>query len=149
MAEYVGELITSTEAERRGERTTTYLFDLDFFADDTPNVFTIDATYMGGVSRYAKAGWGADVGAGAPPPPHHHPPLTSRFFNHSCEPNLLVMPVFVESRDERRHHLAFFARRPIRYEWLPRWRAAVAPLAHDAVERTKQRAWGRGPSQVR
>lgn len=37
----------------------------------------------------------------------------SRFFNHSCDPNLMVWPCFVETHDPRRHELAFFANRDI------------------------------------
>ncbi len=53
VTEYVGELITSEEAERRGRQYdkdgTTYLFDLDF--NDAAD-FTIDATQSGNVSHF-------------------------------------------------------------------------------------------------
>lgn len=54
LTEYVGEVISSEEAEKRGhlydEKGTTYLFDLDF--DDDNSEFTIDATKMGNVSHF-------------------------------------------------------------------------------------------------
>ena len=52
--EYVGEVITSEEAERRGSvydaRQQTYLFDLDFY--DRDNMFTIDAYKYGNASHF-------------------------------------------------------------------------------------------------
>ena len=54
MTEYVGEIITTEEAERRGkfydQAGATYLFDLDF--DDDVQAFTIDATKYGNVSHF-------------------------------------------------------------------------------------------------
>ncbi len=54
LTEYVGEVISSEEAERRGylydEQGTTYLFDLDF--DEDNSEFTIDATKEGNVSHF-------------------------------------------------------------------------------------------------
>lgn len=54
LTEYVGEVISSEEAERRGhlydKQGTTYLFDLDF--DDDNSEFTIDATKEGNVSHF-------------------------------------------------------------------------------------------------
>ena len=53
VTEYVGELITFEEAERRGQQYdkegTTYLFDLDF--NDSAE-FTIDAAHSGNVSHF-------------------------------------------------------------------------------------------------
>lgn len=37
----------------------------------------------------------------------------SRYFNHSCNPNLQMHPVYTEERDIRRPFLAFFAKRDI------------------------------------
>ena len=54
VTEYVGEVVTTDEAERRGElydqEGKTYLFDLDFSCDD--NAFTIDAAYYGNISHF-------------------------------------------------------------------------------------------------
>lgn len=88
VVEYVGEVITSDEAERRGRtydaRQQTYLFDLDF--DDKDAMFTIDAY------RYGNA---------------------SRFINHSCDPNLHVYSVWVDSLDPRLPRIGLFAKRDI------------------------------------
>ena len=54
ITEYVGEVITNEEAERRGrqydKKGATYLFDLDF--DDENTAFTIDAAKMGNISHF-------------------------------------------------------------------------------------------------
>ena len=54
VTEYVGEVVTTEEAERRGqlydEEGRTYLFDLDFNCDD--NAFTIDAAHYGNISHF-------------------------------------------------------------------------------------------------
>ena len=53
VTEYVGEVITSEEAEKRGraydEEGETYLFDLDF---DDDQMFTIDAKKYGNISHF-------------------------------------------------------------------------------------------------
>lgn len=53
VTEYVGEVITSEEAEKRGkhydEEGETYLFDLDF---DDDQMFTIDAKNYGNISHF-------------------------------------------------------------------------------------------------
>lgn len=85
--EYVGEIITSEEAERRGQiydrQGATYLLDLDYLED----VYTLDAAYYGNISH---------------------------FVNHSCDPNLQVYNVFIDNLDERLPRIAFFATRTIR-----------------------------------
>lgn len=54
VSEYVGEVITNEEAERRGEmcdaQGITYLFDLDF--EDDNSAFTIDAANYGNISHF-------------------------------------------------------------------------------------------------
>ena len=54
ITEYVGEVITNEEAERRGrqydKKGATYLFDLDF--DDENTAFAIDAAKMGNISHF-------------------------------------------------------------------------------------------------
>ncbi|XP_036389956.1 histone-lysine N-methyltransferase SUV39H1-like isoform X1 [Megalops cyprinoides] len=85
--EYVGEIITTEEAERRGHiydrQGATYLFDLDYVED----VYTVDAAHHGNISH---------------------------FVNHSCDPNLQVYNVFIDNLDERLPRIAFFSTRPIR-----------------------------------
>ncbi|KAM8830377.1 histone-lysine N-methyltransferase SUV39H1-like isoform 1-T1 [Synchiropus picturatus] len=85
--EYVGEIITSDEAERRGhvydKQGSTYLFDLDYVED----VYTVDAAHQGNISH---------------------------FVNHSCNPNLQVFNVFIDNIDERLPRIALFSTRAIR-----------------------------------
>lgn len=87
--EYVGEVITSEEAEKRGQiydsEGRTYLFDLDYNDGDCP--FTVDAAYYGNVSH---------------------------FMNHSCDPNLVVYGVWINNLDPRLPHIAFFSQRDIK-----------------------------------
>ncbi|KAJ2751625.1 hypothetical protein GGI19_004364 [Coemansia pectinata] len=90
VAEYVGEVISYDEAERRGledkAHGLTYLFDLDKeFTGDIAD-FSIDAKTHGNVSH---------------------------FFNHSCDPNMSAHAVYIEHRDPRLHHLAFFTTREV------------------------------------
>ncbi|KAJ2260865.1 hypothetical protein GGI01_002705 [Coemansia sp. RSA 376] len=90
VAEYVGEVISYDEAERRGLEDKayglTYLFDLDKeFSGDTSD-FSIDAKTCGNVSH---------------------------FFNHSCDPNMSAHSVYIEHRDPRLHRLAFFTTREV------------------------------------
>lgn len=88
VCEYIGEIITHEEAERRGkiydECGRTYLFDLDFNSSDNP--YTIDAGIYGNVSH---------------------------FINHSCEPNLGVWAVWINCLDPNLPNLALFALREI------------------------------------
>ena len=82
--EYIGELVAEVTAERRGMKydcihECSYLFDL---TSDKANKFTIDAV------RYCS---------------------TARWFNHSCDPNMLSRQVYVETRDRSLPRLGFFA----------------------------------------
>ncbi|XP_030640507.1 histone-lysine N-methyltransferase SUV39H1-A isoform X1 [Chanos chanos] len=85
--EYLGEIITTEEAERRGEiydrQGATYLFDLDYVED----VYTVDAGRYGNISH---------------------------FVNHSCDPNLQVYNVFIDNVDERLPRIALFSTRAIK-----------------------------------
>ncbi|XP_024118700.1 histone-lysine N-methyltransferase SUV39H1 isoform X1 [Oryzias melastigma] len=85
--EYVGEIITTDEAEKRGHlydrQGSTYLFDLDYVED----VYTVDAAHQGNISH---------------------------FVNHSCNPNLQVFNVFIDNIDERLPRIALFSTRSIR-----------------------------------
>lgn len=88
VCEYVGEVISFEEAERRGRgydaEGRTYLFDLDFNTKDFP--YTVDAATYGNVSH---------------------------FINHSCNPNLGVWAVWVNCLDPNLPRLALFATREI------------------------------------
>ncbi|KAJ2489391.1 hypothetical protein IWW37_004013 [Coemansia sp. RSA 2050] len=91
VAEYVGEVITSDEAESRGFKDKpqgeTYLFDLDQeFVNDACD-FSIDAKTHGNISR---------------------------FFNHSCSPNMNTRSIYIEHRDPRLHRLAIFTTRDVK-----------------------------------
>ncbi|CAG8637620.1 15874_t:CDS:2, partial [Acaulospora colombiana] len=91
---YYGEIITAAEADLRGSKYDavgrTYLFDLDFCDDGTNEntkcLYTIDAWRYGNISH---------------------------FFNHSCDPNLVVYPVMNDNGDIRLHHIAFFSKKVI------------------------------------
>lgn len=84
VCEYVGEVVTFDEAERRGKgydaEGRTYLFDLDFNSADFP--YTVDAATYGNVAH---------------------------FINHSCDPNLGVWAVWVNCLDPNLPKLALFA----------------------------------------
>ena len=83
--EYVGEVISSNEADERANHE--YLFDLDIeVAHRKRASFCIDALYLGNAAR---------------------------FINHACDPNLLIVAVLVECQDVRLHRIAMFARRTI------------------------------------
>ena len=90
VTEYVGEVISSEEAERRGQyydaRGCTYLFDLDYNKGDQ-NPYTVDAAKCGNVSH---------------------------FINHCCDPNLYVFNVWVNCLDPDLPRLALFASRDIK-----------------------------------
>ncbi|XP_059057324.1 histone-lysine N-methyltransferase Su(var)3-9-like isoform X1 [Achroia grisella] len=88
LCQYVGEVITFEEAEKRGReydaRGLTYLFDLDFNSVENP--YVVDAAHLGNVSH---------------------------FINHSCEPNLGVWAVWADCLDPNLPMLALFATRDI------------------------------------
>lgn len=92
VTQYVGEVITNEEAEKRGKEYDaagrTYLFDLDYnvseFEDSCP--YTVDAAVYGNVSH---------------------------FINHSCDPNCAVYGVWIDCLDPNLPKLALFATRDI------------------------------------
>ena len=85
VTEYVGEIITTEEAERRGRRYdkegSTYLSDLDFNEKDN-FPYTVDAAFFGNESH---------------------------FINHSCSPNLEVYAVWVNCLDPNIPLLGLYA----------------------------------------
>ncbi|OKL59896.1 hypothetical protein UA08_04544 [Talaromyces atroroseus] len=102
---YLGEVITSAEAELREDASSSqtnpsYLFSLDWFPastndddddndaddDDQQDYYVVDGQRFGGPSR---------------------------FMNHSCNPNCKIFPVSTHHGDERIYDLAFFALRDI------------------------------------
>ncbi|XP_055299915.1 histone-lysine N-methyltransferase Su(var)3-9-like isoform X1 [Sitodiplosis mosellana] len=89
ICEYVGEIISHEETERRGKEYDavgrTYLFDLDF--NDKDNPYTVDAAKFGNVSR---------------------------FINHSCDPNLGVWAVWTNCLDLNLPKLCLFTLRSIK-----------------------------------
>ncbi|XP_069687279.1 histone-lysine N-methyltransferase SUV39H2 isoform X2 [Periplaneta americana] len=90
VCEYVGEVISNEEAEKRGKiydaEGRTYLFDLDY-NENEQNPFTVDAAVYGNVSH---------------------------FINHSCEPNLAVYAVWINCLEPNLPKLALFATRNIK-----------------------------------
>ncbi|XP_067056627.1 histone-lysine N-methyltransferase EHMT2-like isoform X1 [Acropora muricata] len=83
LCEYTGELIPDSEADDRDD--DSYLFDLDC-KESTNELFCIDAKEYGNISR---------------------------FINHSCEPNIFPLRVFINHRDIRFPRIAFFATKSI------------------------------------
>lgn len=90
VVEYVGEVITSEQAEERGKKYDaegrTYLFDLDFNLGDE-NLYTVDAAFYGNLSH---------------------------FINHSCEPNLNIFNVYINCLDPNMPQLCLFAKKEIK-----------------------------------
>lgn len=90
VCEYVGEIITTDEANERGKKYDaigrTYLFDLDYNTS-AESVYTIDAAMHGNISH---------------------------FINHSCDPNLAVFPFWINNLDVNMPRLAFFTLRGIK-----------------------------------
>ncbi|XP_070543557.1 histone-lysine N-methyltransferase SUV39H2-like [Ptychodera flava] len=88
--EYVGEVISYEEAERRGRvydsNGRTYLFDLDYDSSQD-YTFVVDAAFYGNVSH---------------------------FVNHSCDPNMVVYSVWINQVDIRMPRIALFACRDIK-----------------------------------
>ncbi|XP_044016079.1 histone-lysine N-methyltransferase SUV39H2-like isoform X1 [Aphidius gifuensis] len=90
ITQYVGEVITNEEAERRGKEYDaagrTYLFDLDYNEVGEQCPYTVDAATYGNISH---------------------------FINHSCEPNSAVYGVWIDCLDPNLPKLALFATRDI------------------------------------
>nr|CAJ18350.1 putative H3K9 methyltransferase [Lepisma saccharinum] len=90
ICEYVGEVISNEEAERRGKvydaEGRTYLFDLDY-NEKEQFPYTVDAAVYGNIAH---------------------------FINHSCDPNLFVFAVWMNCLDPNLPKLALFASRDIK-----------------------------------
>ncbi|KAG5460068.1 MAG: hypothetical protein BJ554DRAFT_7929, partial [Olpidium bornovanus] len=133
---YAGEVITSEEAEARGRRYDatglTYLFDLDGSCELKNPASKSLLMAKGRATRRSGRWLTFSVLSAQPFHPHlpvlflyPFPPIVVRrqvdasrygnvthFFNHSCDPNLVVYPVF-RHPDRRIHDLAFFAKKNI------------------------------------
>ena len=91
---YRGEIITSDEADKRGQTLThdqaNFLFDFDKFAGtilfDESRQYVCDGMHMGSPAR---------------------------FINHSCDPNCRLFTVSYNHNDRNIYELAFFAREAI------------------------------------
>ncbi|KAH6869029.1 hypothetical protein BKA70DRAFT_1132083 [Coprinopsis sp. MPI-PUGE-AT-0042] len=93
---YSGELLSSDESQRRGEvynkTGRTYLFDLDFHhlnVGEDPEwepLYTVDAYHAGNFTR---------------------------FLNHSCDPNVLIHPCYVNEGNINKPLLTMFTSRDI------------------------------------
>ncbi|XP_055693327.1 histone-lysine N-methyltransferase EHMT2 [Lutzomyia longipalpis] len=78
IAEYIGEMLSNADADRRPDDSYFFGFDL--------SEYCIDANFFGNVSR---------------------------FFNHSCNPNMVPIRVYFEHHDLRFPKIAFFSTRDI------------------------------------
>lgn len=90
VVQYVGEIIPNEVANSRGNRTgrQSYLFDLDFNMGGGASRYTVDAHNFGNIAH---------------------------FFNHSCDPNLCIMAIYIDNLDPDMHLIAFFACRDIKF----------------------------------
>ncbi|KAI8926867.1 hypothetical protein BC831DRAFT_399406 [Entophlyctis helioformis] len=90
VAQYLGELISEDEADRRDAERKSYHFALDFnrtlLEAQNMDMYIVDASRHGNISR---------------------------FFNHSCDPNMAAYCVQIESTDPNMHHLAFFTKKDV------------------------------------
>ena len=87
---YLGEVLTTTEVERReaaaDEDTPSYFMMLDVFVSEEHSQLHIDGANFGSVTR---------------------------FVNHSCNPNAKTIPVVLANDTKHIYHVAFFAIRDI------------------------------------
>ncbi|XKL68938.1 hypothetical protein PGB90_006707 [Kerria lacca] len=86
---YVGKVIPWEEGEllSKSNGREQYLFDIDCYKmDNGHSKYTVDAYYYGNFTR---------------------------FINHSCEPNLTVFNVWINSLDNNLHEIAFFTKRNV------------------------------------
>ena len=131
---YHGEVITAKEAERRAKGGAgSYLFDLDWastgdLVSDDSECEDDDIVFDGvlnNVKRKKNRRRSSTTTTAEPKLATKHHQVASfavdakqhgsvsRFFNHSCDPNLVVVPCFIECQDAHMHGVAFFAKRDI------------------------------------
>ena len=130
---YRGEVITNEEADRRGKeraRECNYLMDLDKFTSDEMLQIaeiknTVTAEQFERLKRMVECGAhqsSMENGCELWKNPNYEPPYVcdgknkggpTRFINHSCEPNCLLLTASFNHADKRVYALAFFAKQDI------------------------------------
>ncbi|KAI8900717.1 hypothetical protein BC833DRAFT_519765, partial [Globomyces pollinis-pini] len=86
---YLGELISLAEFTNRSTsgKNMEYIFEIGVSKNNTCE-YMVDCFEMGNISR---------------------------FFNHSCDPNMAVYAVYIDTPDPTRHNLGFYAIKPITF----------------------------------
>lgn len=102
IAEYVGEILTDIEADRRTD--DSYFFDLGASEVRKLVKFIVRKMEIHNCCRFMKFQHCIDANFYG---------NVSRFFNHSCEPNMIPIRVYYEHQDLRFPKIAFFATRNI------------------------------------
>lgn len=111
-------MITKREAEKREaamteRNTASYLFSLDFFAeedDGDDDLYVVDGKKYGSVTR---------------------------FMNHSCNPNCKLFSVSQHHADQKIFDMAFFAIKDIpagtelTFDYYPNWKSENRPKVAD------------------
>lgn len=97
ICEYIGEVLSEQEADKRGnnrhgEEGCRYFYDIDSHINDMSRLVEGQVPYVIDATRYGNV---------------------SRFINHSCSPNLINHQVLVESMDCQLAHIGLFANRDI------------------------------------
>ncbi|EIN14044.1 SET domain-containing protein [Punctularia strigosozonata HHB-11173 SS5] len=94
---YAGELLTNEEGEERGRLYNkfgrTYLFDIDFWYLKGPDPLTWESIYV------------YDA---------FHAGNFTRFINHSCDPNVVIVPCYINEANIDKPLLTFFALKNIK-----------------------------------
>lgn len=136
---YLGEVITSAEAELREDATVgngshsspSYLFSLDWFPPSPDEESDKDDDEEGGSSSSSSSHYVVDGQRFGGP---------SRFMNHSCNPNCKMIPVSTHHGDQKIYDLAFFARRDIppgvelTFDYNPGWSPEMQSDDPNAVK---------------
>ncbi len=115
MCEYIGEVITSAEAEKRGRgydrQKLSYLYDLDiltlvYLVSLLSPLFPRTSISLRLFIYFAspKAKYVIDA---------RHIGNVARFINHSCIPNLMNMQFWIETQDRTLHRVALFSAQDI------------------------------------
>lgn len=92
IAEYTGEILTDMEADRRSD--DSYFFDLGASEVSLTRANPVQVILLFSVQHCIDANFYGNV---------------SRFFNHSCEPNMVPIRVYFDHQDLRFPKIAFFA----------------------------------------